>query len=354
MVVIVSPYSYENPYLGYVDPFPIHKPYPSDFTFPEPFLLVGFDPNFSYPSIHQWNLTVEQALGKSFVARATYQGSAGRDLFDGEEDNAAVYGPGANHSNTNQRRPRPEFTTITLAGTYGWSNYDALVLTLERRVSTGLTLLAGYTFQKSLDVLSGSSFEGNGSTHPFNQIALDYGLSDFDRTNRFVLSFNYNLPSPSGHLGYFLGGWQSNGIITVQSGPPLTIFSGVDNSFSGIGSDRADIIGNPGVGQGRGRKAKINEWFNTEAFTVNTPGTYGSVGRNTLRGPGSSNVDFSAFKKFRLPFEGHSLEFRAEAFNLLNNVKLGLPDTDVSDSIFGQITSAGDPRILQLGLRYAF
>ena len=353
-VDIVSPFSYEDPYNGYVDPFPVHKPYPSTITFPQPYLLVAFDPNFNYPSIHQWNLTVEQAIGKSMVARATYQGSAGRNLFDALEDNAAVYGPGATLSNTNQRRPRPEFTTITLGGTYGYSNYDALVLTLERRIGTGLTFLAGYTLQKSLDVISGASFEGNANTHPLDQLGLDYGLSDFDRTHRFVMSFNYSLPSPKGGLRYALGGWQSNGIITIQSGAPLTIFSGIDNAFSGIGQDRADIIGDPSLPGNRSKNDKVHEWFNTDAFAVNTPGTFGTVGRNTLRASGTRSVDFSVFKKFPMPMEGHSVEFRAEAFNLFNHANLGVPNTNRSSSTFGRITSASDPRILQLGVRYSF
>jgi hypothetical protein len=90
------------------------------------------------------------------------------------------------------------------------------------------------------------------------------------------------------------------------------------------------------------------------AFTVNAPGTYGTVGRNTLTGPGLATVDWSAFKKFNLPVEGHSLEFRAEFFNLFNRVNLNNPTTNRSSGVFGRITSAGEPRIIQLGLRYSF
>lgn len=353
-VDIVSPFSWEDPYRGYVNPFPIAKPYPSSLDFPKPYLLVGFDPAYEYPSVHQWNFTMDQAIGKSMVARASYQGSAGRSLFQTSEFNPAIYGPGATRANTNSRRVRPEFTTITLAGTYGRSNYNALVVSLERRLATGLTFLAGYSWQKGLDLISSTSFEGNGVTHPYDLIDRDYAVSDYIRSGRFVASFNYVMPSPQGSLRHVLGGWQTNGIITLQTGAPMTCFSGIDESYSGIGSDRCDIVGDPDLPEDRPKSEKILKWFNPNAFAINAAGTFGSVGRNTLRGPGTATVDFSAFKKFNLPLEGHSLEFRAEFFNLFNRVNLGIPNTNRSSSVFGRITSAGDPRIVQFALRYAF
>jgi len=220
-----------------------------------------------------------------------------------------------------------------------------------------ITFLAGFSWQKVLDVLSNTAFEGNGNTHPYSQIGLDYGVSSFHRAARFTGSFNYQVPSPfrSGAMKYVTGGWQTNGILQFQTGAPLTIATGVDNSYSGIGQDRVDIIGNPYLDPHRATADRIARWFNTSAFQDNAPGTFGTIGRNTLRGPGIANVDFSAFKSFPMPFsERHHLEFRFEAFNLLNRVNLNNPNTTRSSSLFGRITSAGDPRILQLGLRYAF
>jgi hypothetical protein len=152
-----------------------------------------------------------------------------------------------------------------------------------------------------------------------------------------------------------LGGWQANGIVGLQTGGPLTITSGIDDSRSGIGLDRADIVGNPALATGRTKAQQIANWFNTQAFTVNAIGTFGNTGRNILRGPGSEQTDLSLFKKFAMPYkEGHSLEFRAEAFNIFNHANLGNPTTNVSSSQFGRIVTAADPRILQFGLRYAF
>ncbi len=356
-VDVVAPDRFADPYRGLVNPFPVARPTPSSQVFPLPFLLVAYDPNSSYPSIHQWNFTVEQSVAGSMVARATYQGSAGRSLFHAAELNAAVLGPGADRTNTNNRRPRREFTQLTFSGTYGRSDYHALVVSLERRLAAGLTFLAGYSWQKSLDLLSGTAFEGNGNTHPFGSLERDHAVSSFDRAGRFIASFNYALPSPagSGALRQVFGGWQTNGIITLQTGGPMTISTGVDNSLSGIGQDRVDIIGNPALPGGRPRGEKILRWFNTDAFAQNATGTFGTLGRNTERGPGFSTVDFSAFKSVRMPFaESHSLEFRGEFFNFLNGVNLSSPNTSRTSSLFGRITGAGEPRILQFGLRYGF
>jgi hypothetical protein len=152
-----------------------------------------------------------------------------------------------------------------------------------------------------------------------------------------------------------VGGWQLNGILVLQTGAPLTATTGFDNSFSGIGGDRVDVVGNPSLPSGRSHFDAVRKWFNTAAFTANAPGTFGTLGRNTLVGPGYADLDFSIFKAFPMPFsERHKVEFRAEFFNALNRVNFGNPTTTFSSSLFGQITSAQDPRILQFSLRYSF
>jgi hypothetical protein len=359
-VDVNPPASFANPYDGAVNPFPVSRPIAASQFFPTPFLLVAYDPDFSFPSIHQWNLTMEQSLPSSFLARISYQGSAGRRLFHASEINAAVYGPGATLTNTDMRRPRRQFTQLTFAGTYGYSNYNALVLSLEKRFSSGLTLLTGFSWQKSLDLASSSAFEGNLGANPYDSIRRDYGVSDYNRKFRFTGSLTYQLPS-FGSIGRFrgarhlIGGWQINSIIVLQSGGPLNITTGFDNSFSGIGGDRVDLIGNPGLADDRVRGEKVQQWFNRAAFKANTPGTFGTLGRNVLRGPGYANLDISLFKSFPMPYsERHKLEFRAECFNALNRVNLGNPNTSFNANLFGRITSASDPRILQLVLRYSF
>jgi hypothetical protein len=300
------------------------------------------------PDTHQWNLTIEQGMFSSMVARVAYQGSAGRNLTEGARLNAAVFGPGADRTNTNQRRPRPEFQAISFLTSEGKSNYHALVTSVEQRVAKGLAFLVGFSWQKVL--------ESDGGTFPYGETAPNYGPANFDRRTRLTASFNYELPSPAGGgaLQFLLGGWQANGIISSQSGGPLNIATGVDNSLTGIGGDRVDIVGDPRLPDGRPKGEQILRWFNTDAFQQNAMGTFGTLGRNTGRGPGLATVDFSAFKSFALPFEGHRMEFRAEFFNLFNHANLGNPNTTRTSNQFGRITSANEPRIIQFALRYAF
>jgi len=355
-VDITAPPSFADPYQGAFNPFPVTRPISASQVFPTPFLLVAFDPNFTYPSIHQWNLTLEQSLPANVVLRVAYQGSAGRHLFHASEINPAIYGPGATIANTDQRRPMPEFTQLTFAGTYGISNYDALVASVEKRFSRGVTFLGGLSWQKSLDLASYTAFESNLGAYPYGSIMRDYGPSDYYRKLRFTGSFNWQLPGPkTGIARYALGNWQLNGIAILQTGGPLNIVTGFDNSFSGIGNDRVDLVGNPNLEDGRSRGDRIQKWFNTAAFTANAPGTFGNLGRNTGRGPGYADLDLSIFKAFPMPFsDDHRAEFRAEFFNALNRVNLGNPNSNYTSSLFGRITSANDPRIIQLGLRYSF
>ncbi len=356
-VDITAPFSTGDPYRGFANPFPHPRPIPSTQIFPQPYLFVGFDPKFSYPDIYQWNVSLERSVRSDTLIRLTYQGSDSRRLFHASELNPAIVGPGADRTNTDRRRPRPEFTQLTFSGTYGRANYHALVLSAERRMAQNLTFLAGFGWQKTMDLLSNTAFEGNGNTHPFDRIERDYAVSSFHRAARFTGSFNYVLPKLARNraVSYLLGGWQTNGIMTLQSGGPLTIATGVDNSLSGIGQDRVDIVGNPKLDAGRPTAERIARWFDTTAFRENSLGTFGTLGRNTERGPGIATFDFSLFKSFPMPFaERHRVELRSEVFNLLNRVNLGNPNTSRTSTVFGRITSAADPRILQMGIRYSF
>jgi hypothetical protein len=356
-VDITAPPSFANPYQGgVINPFPVSRPIAPTQVFPTPFLLVAFDPKFGYPTIHQWNFTLEQSLGSSLVARATYQGSAGRDLFHSSELNAAVFGPGANTTNTDRRRPIPYFTQLSFAGTFGVSNYHALVLSLEKRFSQGLTFLAGMSWQRSTDLASYTAFESSLGEYPYGSQMQDYGPSDYNRKLRFTGSFNYLLPGPKkGAVSYALGGWQLNGILIFQTGAMLNFTDGFDNSLTGINGDRPDVVGKIPLDSGRSHGDKILMYFNTAALKASAPGTFGSAGRNIGVGPGYANLDLSVFKSFKMPYsERHKVEFRAEFFNALNRVNLGNPTTSLISNVFGRINSAGDPRILQLGLRYSF
>jgi hypothetical protein len=166
------------------------------------------------------------------------------------------------------------------------------------------------------------------------------------------LSMNYLTPhvAVTGFRSLLINDWQVNGIASLQTGLPFTVLSGTDRSLSGVGNDYADIVGNPARPAGVN---KVKEYFNTSAFVQATTGTFGDIGRNSLRGPGYADVDASIFKEI-LPGERIHAQFRAEAFNTLNRVNFSNPISTVSSGTYGQITAANSPRVFQFGLKLLF
>ncbi|MGH8717004.1 MAG: hypothetical protein ACREUI_09850, partial [Burkholderiales bacterium] len=143
------------------------------------------------------------------------------------------------------------------------------------------------------------------------------------------------------------------GILAIQTGFPFTVTSGVDNARTGTGGQRPDQLKDWRLPDDRSRGEKVLLWFDPAAFVVNALGTYGTAGRNSLRGPGSTTLNLGLHKDFPIR-ESFKFQVRFETFNALNNVNLGLPNGNRSSSAFGRITAAGDPRILQFALRAAF
>jgi hypothetical protein len=242
----------------------------------------------------------------------------------------------------------------TLVEPVGNSTYNAFQWTVEKRFSKGFTVLANYQFSRSIDDTSANKGTGQVRTNPNSQ-AFDKGLSDFHRQHTFTFSGLWELPIRfENKLAHSLiGGWSLNSILTLYAGQPITIGSGVDNARTGTGGQRADLTGDAILGTGRSRNDQINEWLRRAAFAPNALGTFGNHGRNIFMGPGLANIDMGLGKQFRIT-EGAAATFRFEAFNALNRVNLGNPTTAQNNGNFMRITSAGDPRILQLALRLTF
>jgi hypothetical protein len=156
-------------------------------------------------------------------------------------------------------------------------------------------------------------------------------------------------------LNRLIGGWSLNGIASLWSGYPFTVTSGVDNARTGTGNQRADLIGDPDLPEGRSRDQVIAEWLRVAAFRPGgaTLGTFGNLGRNTFRGPGYASVDFGLFKRFAIT-ERVGATLRFEAFNAFNRVNLQGPATGQNGANFMRTTAAEDPRILQFALRLGF
>lgn len=361
---IPFPASTQNPYLGQVNPFPINRPNPSSLTFPLPMAANPFTYGMAAPTIQQWNFTVERQFPWASLLRVAYEGQESYHLFGAVEGNAAVYDPSLsaadNRRLVNQRRPLGQYYQgLALGQNVGTSSFNALVISVEKRMTQGLTILAGYRWSKCLNESERAFFDANAysSPNPF----FDRGPCSYNVPHQFRLSYAWRIPSFKnlGFVGkHVIGNWETNGILNVRDGLPFTVSSGIDNSLSGIGMDRADIIGDPLLPDDRAKADKLQRWFNTQAFVTNALGTFGTSSRNLLMGPGLATVDFSVVKVFPLhggPFrEGQALHFRSEFFNLLNRANFNAPNSTVTASTFGRILSAGDPRIIQFGLKFVY
>ncbi len=362
---IAFPASTENPYQGQYNPFPISRPNPSGLIFPLPELANPFILGIQPPAIQQWNFTVERQLPWSMLLRVAYEGMESYHLPGSIEGNAAIYNPALtatqNRTQVNSRRPMGQFYQgLYLGQNVGTASFQALNVSVEKRITSGLTFLAGYRWSKCLDENESAttySAIAYSTTNPRN----DRAVCGYNIPNQGRFSYAWNIPSPDsmGALGRnLLGHWETNGILTLRSGVPFTITSGIDNSLSGIGLDRADLVGNPSLPGGRSKAQQLQQWFNVQAFTVNALGTFGTTPRNYLEGPGFANLDFSVVRRFPIrkgPLaETQVLQFRGEFFNVFNRANFNNPTSSVSSSSFGRILGAADPRIIQLGLKFVY
>jgi hypothetical protein len=353
--------SFVDPYssIGIANPFPSqygpNLPAP-DAAFTLPLSVYGFfQHDWHMPELATWNLTLEHQLARDWVGRISYTGNKGTYLASGalgfREDNPAVYIPGAStKANTQQRRLYPQFGSVGLFSSDNNSHYHAMKLNVEKRFSRGLSVLANYTWSKMID-----DFGSGGTTNPFNR-RFDYGTSNDDIPHLFHFSAVWQIPHTplKGVAGALVNGWGLTGLSTWRSGFPFSVSSGVDNSFSGVGADRADYIGGPAaLDSGRPHGQMIAHYFNTAVFVPNAIGTFGNSGKNILRAPRFFGTDVGLLKNIKIT-ERVSTQFRAEFFNVFNKVNFSGPNTNVSSASFGQITSAGDPRILQLALKLQF
>lgn len=347
--------SLSEPYAGRVNPFPQDINPGPNVAFTYPISVFSHAQGLKNARLQSYNLSFEREIFPSYLVRVAYAGSKGNRLSVVNEINPAIYAPGATTGTTNaRRRLAPFYGSIASVESTGFSKYNSLQLTLDKRFSRGFSVLANYTLSKSTDNSSENKDTGITQINPFD-LSFDEGLSNFDHRHRFTASFIYELPGhySNGFANAFLGGWNLSGILTMQSGTPFSVTSGVDNARSGTGGQLADLVGDPNLPDNRTRGERVARWFNTSAYITNALGTFGNSGRNTLVGPGFASLNLGLHKNFSLR-ENVRLQLRAEAFNALNNVNLNLPNTTVTSSTFGRITSAGDPRILQFAVRLRF
>ena len=369
---------------NFANPFNGQNPFNG--TFSQDMTLLVLSPNLRLPYAQDWNLNIERAFGNDWLLELGYIGTKGTKLPRFIEANPAVYVPGeSTQNNADQRRlysgctlastsPPCTYSSVGEIAGIADSSYNALQVSLRKRFSHGLSMLASYTFSKTLDDVSSFNITGSASQsvagendlaqNPFD-LKSEWGRSMFDSRHRLVVSYQWNLPwfsHAQTWYGHVLGNWQVNGITTVMSNTPFTVYDSSNPSLqgsapeiSGFFSSRPNIVGNPNVGACPGGTPVRTPqcWFNTGAFQHAGIGQFGDVGRNTMDGPAFQQWDFSAIKNIPVR-ERMNLQFRAEIFNIFNNVNFELPNNDINSPGFGQIVAAQPGRIVQLALKFAF
>lgn len=355
------------------------------------------------PTTQQWNLTIQRELVGDWVLEIGYVGTKGthlRSTYDPDQATLAspsnpvtitcgspiVQCQGAANgtkytitqstaANLMARAPYPGIDPEAFESFAPNSDahYNGLQLSLSHHFSKGLYLQSAYTFSKSIDDVSTSNVafltRFNDQTNPRDS----RGLSDFDRRQRFVTSFNYALPSlvsRKDFAGPALSNWEAGGVIVLQSGSPITIVDGDGGTAYGLSSADA-VTANfaPGYGCGNALThgslpAKLANWVNPLAYqaapVVGVDGTtgYGDTPRNCVIGPGQENVDFTLAKTFKFA-EHQSLRFRTEFFNLFNHPSFANPSiygtANVQSAQVGEINqTVGTPRLIQFSLKYSY
>ena len=259
-------------------------------------------------------------------------------------------------------KPYPRYTTVSLyRNNVGNTNYHGLTAKVEQRFAHGFSYLLSYTRSRLMDDAS-SVFDASVLTGPIANVPVadsfdrrrerDYSTGDIPHV--FVASGVWNVPSfgpRRGGLGRLASDWTLSTIVTLQSGMPVAVTQQTNfNAFAGFGTQRPNVTGDPALPHDERTPAR---WFNTAAFTVAPQFMLGNASRNPVRGPGYRNVDLAASRRVRLQ-RGTTLELRMEAFNLLNSAAFGNPNGVLGSAAFGSITSAGDPRVIQLAVKFAF
>jgi len=408
---------------SFSDPF-FAVPSPDQFpTFVPGFALANhvFDRNIRTPYLHQYNSSVQYVVGSDLLLEVAYVGARGLNLFRvvglnqarlaSPEHPVINEAPGQvittnTQGNAQLRAPFQGVAINAPSGlnqTTGQSTYNSLQMSLTRRFSHGLQFLAAYTYAKSIDNTSSGSGSAGASEVAFiagNQLdnRANRGVSNFDRTHRVVLSYLWDIPKPAFAIRStggrrLLSDWQVAGVIVAMSGLPIDIVDTGAGSLYGLSGGNSPLA-RPNWAPGANRHTATSDvapgfFFNPFAFArpvvrtgqpipssngtavASESGTdIGNVGRNVLRGPRQTNVDFSIIKRFHV-YESKKIEFRAEFFNLFNHVNLANPISNLNaipsssiDQVTGRIIKAGDfgritstsnnPRIIQFALKFNY
>lgn len=304
-----------------------------------PFDVFAVNTHLPDPRYQNFNLGLEQAIGRQQSFRVAYYGSRGTNLPAVIDINQPT--PGSSDPLSEQaRRPFaaafPQFRVINTLSDIAYSNYNSLQVSGQRSAAN-LTFQASYTFSKALDDASGAGGFYQGPPEDSRNLPFDYGRSNFDIRHRFTVTYAWRIPAPSAvpsWLHAVTSNWQLNGITTLQTGGPINIALPFDNSGTGEFRDRPNLVGNPYLPFN-----PLGPYLNPAAFAQPLPGTYGNLGRNAFSGPGLNDFDMS-FVKSQQIFRDKWLRLRAEFFNIWNHPNFANPSTTFGSGF--RLTSTPD------------
>jgi hypothetical protein len=336
------------------------------FTLPANISFRGVEMNYRNPLVYKWNATIQRDFGWGSALEISYIGSKGTRQLINWDPNTPINSPVPN-ADVHSRRMWPFLRGgVTLTSTFGISNYNALAAKFEKRMSNGLSLVSsytwGHTFANTGTTLSGSS--GAGIYDISCGYRCEYGAAAWDIRHRSATSFNYDLPFGNGQkfansLGkaadMIVGGWQTNGIVTLSSGQPFTFRS--QNCVGAFNACRPDAVSGKDPMQAPSTGRTPDQWFDVTASQTPAVGTGGNIGPQTGVGPGIAAIDFSLFKSFNIT-ESKRLQIRSEWLNMGNTPRFAVSsigNTQGSGN-FGRLSATlpGTARNVQFALRFMF
>lgn len=372
------PASFADPWAG----VPGGNPYPLTVSSNSPFINFGTYENFllnpKTTYSQQWNLSVQRQLGANWLVAANYIGTSIIHLWGGNQANPGIDQPGATPGNVNNRRVLYEqnpsqgiyYGSINQLDDGGTGSYNGLALSVQHRSSKGYSIQANYTYSHCISDLANPELAVAGSnfTIPGNRRYDRSNCILIDRRQLFNLSAVFEMPKFSNRAARLVAtGWQLSPIVRAETGPFITITSGLDQALTGQGNQRAvQILGDP-----YSPNRNAGSYLNPAAFAQPLPGTYSPMGANNVLAPGALYFNAAVTRAFRIR-ERQSLQFRFEGFNIPNRANLGPPNglsgngtaTSTSGFLtptaarnspnFGKILSSDDPRILQGALKFVF
>jgi hypothetical protein len=329
----------------------------SEFVYP--FAARSVSRNLRSPYAGHWNLGVEQQLTPDLLLTLDYVGKLGKKWISSYRWNPGVYIPGeSTPGNANDRvlfAPGILNTSNLMLASMWDTSYHGGSLRLNKRFSNGFSILTTYTYSKAITDKSTRYTDTSDVPNPFLIKQSKRGLADFDRLHVFNVSALWSpMTDMDGAGAWLINDWTFSPIVRYNSGTPLEFRSGQDRAYDGTaGRYHPDLVGDPSTSHSS-NDSRIAEWFNTSAFALPAEGTYGTAGSGIYRGPSYFNMDIGILRDFpiRALTESTRFQFRAEFFNIFNNIHFNDPQVNFSSSSFGRITGAYGAREIQFGLKF--